>query len=90
MHRPTLYTDTVYSHTPTCDLIFDISSTSHCTRFGSLGPGSVDATMGSRAKRRRLNELAEEVSIDDICKFADEEEEKKQWNGFCEIESEPV
>lgn len=45
--------------------------------------------MGSRSKRRRLNDLADEVSTDDICQPASQQM-KDSWNGFCEIESEPV
>lgn len=43
--------------------------------------------MGPRVKRRRLNYL-EDLS-DDICQPASRLE-KDSWNGFCEIESEPV
>lgn len=45
--------------------------------------------MGSRSKRRRLIDSMEEVSSDDICQPASPQE-KNSWNGFCEIESEPV
>lgn len=43
--------------------------------------------MGPRIKRRRLTD-SEDVS-DDICQPASRLE-KDSWNGFCEIESEPV
>lgn len=43
--------------------------------------------MGPRVKRRRLTD-PEDLS-DDICQPASRLE-KDSWNGFCEIESEPV
>ena len=43
--------------------------------------------MGPRAKRRRLTD-PEDLS-DEICQPASRLE-KDSWNGFCEIESEPV
>jgi hypothetical protein len=43
--------------------------------------------MGPRVKRRRLTD-PEDFS-DDICQPASRLE-KDSWNGFCEIESEPV
>lgn len=54
-----------------------------------LAESRVDATMGSRSKRRRLTDPMEEVSSYDICQPASQQE-KDSWNGFCEIESEPV
>jgi len=49
--------------------------------------------MGPRPKRRRLADPdpdpLEEVASEDICKPATQLE-KSSWNGFCEIESEPV
>lgn len=43
--------------------------------------------MGPRVKRRRLMD-SDDLS-DDICQPASRLE-KDSWNGFCEIESEPV
>jgi ubiquitin carboxyl-terminal hydrolase L5 len=43
--------------------------------------------MGPRVKRRRLTDPNDES--DDICQAASALE-KDSWNGFCEIESEPV
>lgn len=45
--------------------------------------------MGPRNKRRRLTDPSEELSDSDIYKPATLLE-KNSWNGFCEIESEPV
>jgi ubiquitin carboxyl-terminal hydrolase L5 len=45
--------------------------------------------MVPRPKRRRLTDPLEEVASKDICKPATQLE-KSSWNGFCEIESEPV
>lgn len=44
--------------------------------------------MVPRTKRRRLTDLSEGNS-DDICLPATQPQ-KDSWNGFCEIESEPV
>ena len=43
--------------------------------------------MGPRVKRRRLTDP--ELRVDDICQPASSSD-KDGWNGFCEIESEPV
>lgn len=45
--------------------------------------------MVPRPKRRRLTDPLDEVASEDICKPATQLE-KSSWNGFCEIESEPV
>jgi ubiquitin carboxyl-terminal hydrolase L5 len=45
--------------------------------------------MGPRNKRRRLTDPLDEQNASDIYKPASELE-KNNWNGFCEIESEPV
>lgn len=48
--------------------------------------------MSQRTKRRRLDYQLEtngDVSVDDICQPASTMD-KTTWNGFCEIESEPV
>ena len=53
--------------------------------------------MSQRIKRRRLSSQREtngfgqdlDTCVDDICRPASTVE-KKNWNGFCEIESEPV
>lgn len=44
--------------------------------------------MSDRTKRPRLSGPSDE-SLDDICQPATELD-KAHWNGFCEIESEPV
>lgn len=40
-------------------------------------------------KRRRVADSTEEDSSDNICQPATHQD-KEKWNGFCEIESEPV
>jgi hypothetical protein len=45
--------------------------------------------MGSRNKRRRLTDPLDDHSGSDIYKPATRLEQNN-WNGFCEIESEPV
>lgn len=45
--------------------------------------------MAPRSKRRRLTDPLEDVASEDICRPATQLE-KNSWNGFCEIESEPV
>lgn len=45
--------------------------------------------MGPRNKRRRLTDPLDNLSDSDICKPATRLEQNS-WNGFCEIESEPV
>lgn len=44
--------------------------------------------MAPRTKKRRMTDPTEDHS-DDICQRATTTE-KANWNGFCEIESEPV
>jgi ubiquitin carboxyl-terminal hydrolase L5 len=45
--------------------------------------------MGPRNKRRRLTDPLDDLNDSDIYKPATRLE-KNSWNGFCEIESEPV
>lgn len=45
--------------------------------------------MAPRSKRRRLSDLSDDLSDSEIYKPATLSD-KESWNGFCEIESEPV
>lgn len=45
--------------------------------------------MGPRNKRRRLTDSLDDLSDSDIYRPATRLEQNS-WNGFCEIESEPV
>lgn len=47
-------------------------------------------TMSERMKRRRLNDTADSICGRNVSYDSVSEEEKKSWNGFCELESEPV
>jgi ubiquitin carboxyl-terminal hydrolase L5 len=46
--------------------------------------------MSERVKRRKLNDLAEVVDGRDDSYVSASEDEKGSWNGFCEVESDPV
>ncbi|KAL2816341.1 hypothetical protein BJX63DRAFT_430349 [Aspergillus granulosus] len=45
--------------------------------------------MGEGVKRRRLNSSADNVDGNDLYRLSSEDE-KRSWNGFCELESEPA
>lgn len=47
-------------------------------------------TTSQRMKRRRLDDTANSLCGRDVSYAPVSEEEKKSWNGFCELESEPV
>ncbi|KAL4864964.1 hypothetical protein BDV12DRAFT_175355 [Aspergillus spectabilis] len=46
--------------------------------------------MSERVKRRKLNDLAEVVDGRDDSYVSASEYEKGSWNGFCEVESDPI
>jgi hypothetical protein len=45
--------------------------------------------MSEGVKRRRLNGSTDNVTENDLYRLTSEAE-KTSWNGFCELESEPV